>query len=59
MTNKYQFAVIGKLELVEVVMVKISTVSDAEQLNILNDEFNGEGETSIDNIRNFLMNNNQ
>ncbi len=40
-------------------MVRIATVNDAEQLSILNDEFNGEGETSIDNIRNSLMNNGQ
>jgi len=37
----------------------MATVNDAEQLNILNNEFNGEGETSIDNIRNSLMNNKQ
>ena len=36
-------------------MVRIATVSDAEQLNILNNEFNGEGETSIGNIRNSLV----
>ena len=35
-------------------MVRIATVNDAEQLKILNNEFNGEGETSIDNIRNPL-----
>ena len=35
-------------------MVRIATVNDAEQLNILNNEFNGESETSIDNIRNCL-----
>ena len=40
-------------------MVRIATVNDAEQLNLLNNEFNGEGETSIDNIRNSLMNNKQ
>ena len=40
-------------------MVRIATVNDAEQLKILNNEFNGEGETSIDNIRNSLMNNKQ
>ncbi|MBS5849707.1 MAG: hypothetical protein KIC36_01785 [Clostridium sp.] len=40
-------------------MVRIATVNDAEQLNILNNEFNGEGDTSIDNIRNSLMNNKQ
>lgn len=38
-------------------MVRIATVNDAEQLNILNNEFNGEGETSIDNIRESLINN--
>jgi len=40
-------------------MVRIATVNDAEQLNILNNEFNGEGETSIANIRNSLMHNKQ
>lgn len=40
-------------------MIRIATVNDAEQLNILNIEFNGEGETSIDNIRNSLKNNKQ
>ena len=40
-------------------MVWIATVNDAEQLNILNNEFNGVGETSIDNIRNSLKNNKQ
>ena len=40
-------------------MVRIATANDAEQLNILNNEFNGEGETSIDNIRNSLTNNKQ
>ena len=40
-------------------MVRIATVNDAEQLNILNNEFNGESDTSIDNIRNSLMNNKQ
>ena len=40
-------------------MVRIATVNDAEQLNILNIEFNGEGETSIDNIRKSLMYNKQ
>ena len=38
-------------------MIRIATVHDAEQLNILNNEFNGEGETSIDNIRESLINN--
>ena len=40
-------------------MIRIATVNDAEQLFILNDEFNGEGETRIDNIRNSLMDNMQ
>ena len=40
-------------------MIRIATVNDAEQLNILNNEFNGEGETSIGNIRNSLTNNKQ
>ena len=40
-------------------MVRVATVKDAEQLNILNIEFNGEGETSIDNIRESLINNKQ
>ena len=40
-------------------MVRIATVDDAEQLNILNIEFNGEDEASIDNIRNCLENNKQ
>ena len=40
-------------------MVRKATVQDAEQLAILNDEFNGAGETTLDNIRNSLMNNQQ
>ena len=32
-------------------MVRTATINDAEQLNILNVEFNGESDTSIDNIR--------
>ena len=39
--------------------VRIATVNDAEQLEILNTEFNGEGETNIENIRNCLLNNKQ
>lgn len=41
-----------------VIMVRIATVNDAEQLNILNNEFNGEG-ASIDNIGNSLVSNKQ
>ena len=40
-------------------MVRISTVQDAEQLEVLNNEFNGEGETTLDNIRASLANNKQ
>ena len=40
-------------------MIRIATVNDAEQLNFLNNEFNGEGETGIANIRKSLMNNKQ
>ena len=36
-------------------MVRKATVNDAEQLGVLNDEFNGAGETTLDNIRNSLM----
>ena len=40
-------------------MVRIATVNDAEQLNILNIEFNGEGVTTTDHIRDSLRNNQQ
>ncbi len=40
-------------------MVRKATVNDAEQLSALNDEFNGEGETTIENIRNSLTRNHQ
>ena len=40
-------------------MIRKANVSDAEQLSILNDEFNGKGETTKDNIRNSLVNNRQ
>ena len=40
-------------------MIRIATVQDAEQLEILNNEFNGEGETTLDNIRSSLANNKQ
>lgn len=40
-------------------MIRKANVSVAEQLSILNDEFNGKGETTIDNIRNSLVNNRQ
>ena len=40
-------------------MVRIATAQDAEQLEILNNEFNGEGETTLDNIRRSLASNKQ
>ena len=40
-------------------MVRIATVNDAEQLNNLNIEFNGEGEAGIDHIEDSLANNKQ
>lgn len=40
-------------------MVRIATVRDAEQLSSLNDAFNGKGETTVDNIRNSLLSNQQ
>lgn len=40
-------------------MVRIATVQDAEQLDLLNNEFNGEGETTLANIRSSLANNKQ
>lgn len=40
-------------------MVRTATVKDAEQLSILNDEFNGKGETTVDNVRTSLMSNHQ
>lgn len=39
--------------------VRIATVNDAEHLYLLNDEFNGRGETTIDNIKDSLLNNKQ
>jgi len=40
-------------------MVRIATIDDAEQLAVLNDEFNGKGETTIENIRKSLIENQQ
>lgn len=40
-------------------MVRVATEQDAEQLEILNNEFNGEGETALDHIRASLVNNKQ
>lgn len=40
-------------------MVRIATAQDAEQLEVLNNEFNGEGETTLENIKSSLANNKQ
>ena len=40
-------------------MVRLATAADAEQLNILNNKFNGIGETSAENIKHSLINNRQ
>lgn len=40
-------------------MVRIATIDDAEQLNNLNEEFNGKGETTLANIKESLQNNKQ
>ena len=40
-------------------MVRKATVNDAEQLSALNDEFNGKSETTIENIRQSLLSNQQ
>ena len=40
-------------------MVRSATVNDAEQLNLLNIEFNGEDEATIENIKKSLLNNKQ
>ena len=40
-------------------MVRKATVNDAEQLRALNDEFNGKSETTIENIRQSLLSNQQ
>lgn len=41
------------------IMVRKATINDAKQLGIFNNEFNGEGETSIENIRKSLLSNQQ
>lgn len=38
-------------------MIRKATANDAEELEILNNEFNGKGETNIENIKNSLINN--
>ncbi|MEG1528638.1 MAG: GNAT family N-acetyltransferase [Clostridia bacterium] len=38
-------------------MVRVAQTDDAVQLEMLNNEFNGKGETSLENIRKSLLNN--
>lgn len=40
-------------------MTRLATYEDAEQLEVLNSEFNGEGETSLENIKSSLTHNTQ
>lgn len=40
-------------------MIRLATVEDAEQLEILNSEFNGQGETGLECIRASLLHNRQ
>ncbi|WP_404988814.1 GNAT family N-acetyltransferase [Clostridium culturomicium] len=40
-------------------MIRLATVNDAVQLDILNSEFNGKGEASLENIKESLLNNHQ
>ena len=40
-------------------MVRLATVHDAEQLDILNQAFNGSGETSLESIKDSLLHNRQ
>lgn len=40
-------------------MIRIATLNDAEQLIVLNDEFNGKNETTLDCIKTSLLYNNQ
>ncbi len=47
------------LEFGEGIMVRKATANDAKQLGVLNDEFNGEGVTTVENIRKSLLNNQQ
>ncbi len=40
-------------------MIRLALAEDAEQLEILNNEFNGNGETTLENIKDSLAHNNQ
>ncbi|HKM35368.1 MAG TPA: GNAT family N-acetyltransferase [Lachnospiraceae bacterium] len=40
-------------------MVRLAILDDVEQLDILNSEFNGKGETTLENIKDSILNNQQ
>lgn len=40
-------------------MIRLASFNDAEQLLVLNEQFNGKGETTLEKIKNFLSNNSQ
>jgi hypothetical protein len=40
-------------------MIRLATADDAEQLFLLNEQFNGKNETILDNIKESLSNNKQ
>ncbi len=40
-------------------MIRLATIDDAKQLFILNEQFNGKEETSLENIKKSILNNNQ
>lgn len=40
-------------------MIRIAKIEDAEQLEELNNDFNGHGETTLENIKNSIKNNKQ
>jgi len=40
-------------------MIRIATIEDAEQLYVLNENFNGKGETTLENIKYAILNNHQ
>lgn len=40
-------------------MIRLANINDAEQLFALNEQFNGKGETTLEEIKKFLLNNSQ
>lgn len=48
-----------KFESLEEIMIRLAMGNDAEQLEILNSEFNGKGETTLETIKDSLINNQQ